>query len=364
MKIAILVGKFPPLWIAGTEVATFNLASHLVKRGHEVHIITMQDRGVPTFYIERGFIVHRVEWPNLRFMGPLIFWSKVFFKIRRIKPDIMHCQSLSNGIPMLFVKKIQRIPCIVWGQGSDVYLPGRLTRLASKYIIQNADAVLALTEDMKKKMQNISKRDVSVIPNGIDYERFYDVVRSEKVRKVKTILFVGRLHQVKGVRYLIEAMAIVHSKYPDIKLIIIGDGVERQNLGALSEKLALGDCIRFIGRVEQESIPLIMKQADIFVLPSISEGFGIVILEAMASGLPIIATRVGGIPDVVEDGVNGYLVDARNTDEIAKNIIKLIQNDVVRIEMAIQNMEKAKMYSWDEVSGTVESVYRDIIYNK
>ena len=129
-------------------------------------------------------------------------------------------------------------------------------------------------------------------------------------------------------------MAIVHLETPDVKLVIVGDGVERARLEELAERLNLKGSIQ-LGSVPQESIPRLMHQADVFALSSLSESFGpIVILEAMAAGLPIVATNVGGIPDIVEEGVNGYLVNAKNPDELADRILVLLQNDEMREEMS------------------------------
>jgi glycosyltransferase involved in cell wall biosynthesis len=364
MKIAILVGLFPPKWLAGTEIATYNLASHLARRGHEVHVITSHDAGFPEFSKESGFSVHRIAWPKIRFIGILTFWAKICLKIRKIKPDIIHAQSLGVAVPTLISERILKIPYVIWGQGSDIYLPGKFTRMTSKPMLQNADAVLALTEDMKQKMREICDRDISVVPNGIDLKRFEISSGDKKDSSAKTIIFVGRLHPVKGVQYLIEAMAIVHLETPDVKLVIVGDGVERARLEELAERLNLKGSIQFAGQVPQESIPRLMHQADVFALSSLSESFGIVNLEAMAAGLPIVATNVGGIPDIVEEGVNGYLVNAKNPDELADRILVLLQNDEMREEMSANNREKAELYMWDKVAGTVERIYFECLGNK
>lgn len=357
MKITILVGLFPPKWLAGTEIATYNLADHLARRGHEVHVITSHDASLPELSEESGFTIHRITWPKIRFLGIVTFWAKICLKIRTIKPDILHAQSLLCGIPAVVAKKSLKIPYVVWGQGSDIYLPDRFTRMTSKSILQNADAVLALTEDMKQKIREICDKEISVVPNGIDLERFKISSGDKKEGNAKAVIFIGRLHPVKGVQYLIEAMAIVRQQMPDVKLVIVGDGVERARLEKLAERLNLNDCIQFTGQVPQESIPRLMHQADVFALSSLSESFGIVNLEAMAAGLPIVATNVGGIPDIVEEGVNGYLVNAKNPEEIAERVVILLQDDEMREEISANNREKAESYTWDKVTGTVEGIY-------
>jgi glycosyltransferase involved in cell wall biosynthesis len=357
MKIAILVGVFPPKWFGGIEIATYNLASHLARKGHEVHVITSHDDGLPDLSEENGFYVHRVARLKIHIVGILPFWIRIYLLIRKIKPDVVHSQTTLYSIPAEAAKKFLKIPYVVWGRGSEIYSPGRLLSIISKSPLQNADAVLALTEDMKREMQKVCPREVSVIPNGISLEKFKVSSRYKK-ESTRTVIFVGRLHPVKGIQYLIEAMTIVHQKMPDTKLIIVGDGAERSRLEKHVKELDLNDCIQFAGKVPQERIPEFMHQADIFVLPSLSEGFPSVLLEAMASGLPVIATSVGGIPELIDEGINGFLVNIKRPDEIADRILTLMQNDDIRKEMSANNREKAELFTWDMVADKVEMIYR------
>jgi glycosyltransferase involved in cell wall biosynthesis len=361
MKIAIIINLFPPKWLAGTEIATYNLAEHLAKRGHEIHVITSHDDGLPNFEKENGFYIHRIAWPKIRIIGVLLFWLQIFLKIRTIKPDIVQAQDLSMGISADLSRKILKIPHIVWGRGSDVYLPGRFTKITSKPILHNADAVLALTEDMRQKMKGIVDREIFVVPNGINLEQFTDrspIIVREKGQK--NILFVGRLHPVKGVQYLIRAMKRVLEEIPDGMLILVGDGEERGNLEALSVQLGVQKSVQFVGVVPHEKVHSYMQQADVFVLPSLSEGFPGVILEAMACGLPVVVTRVGGIPDIIENGVNGYIAETKSPDEIAEKILILLQNDQLKEKISIKNKEKVKEYKWDNIVFELENIYKKI----
>jgi len=361
MKIAILVELFPPKWLAGTEIATYSLAANLAKHGHEVHIITSLDEGMPKYCFEKGFHTHRLERFNVRFVGTLIFWAQVLMTQQKINPDIIHIQSLSSALPGVISKILFKKPFVVWGRGSDVYLPDWFTKLTSKTIIKNADSVIALTNDMKQKIQAVYSRDIFVIPNGIDLEKYSSMSKNSKQVNGKTILFVGRLHPVKGVQYLIEAMAIIHQEMPDVKLIIVGEGIEREKLEALAKKLDLKECIQFAGQVPQEKIPLFMQQGDVFVLPSLSEGFPLVLLEAMACGLPIVATRVGGIPDILKDGINGYLVNTEKCDEISIKILILIKNEILWREISENNLLFVKKFYWGGVIERISEIYQQII---
>jgi glycosyltransferase involved in cell wall biosynthesis len=358
MKITIIINKFPPKWLAGTEIATYNLAKHLAKKGHEIHVITSLDEGLSNFNKERGFNIHRVTWPNIRFIGILLFWMKIFQKIQQIKPDIVQAHDLNIGVPAWVIKKILKIPYIVWGRGSDVYRPCILVRITTKRILKNADAILALSENMRTKLKKIYDTEIYVIPNGIDLEEYNgEIINQEKKPCEKNILFVGSLYSVKGVQYLIMAMNLVLDKVPEAKLILVGDGEEREMLEALSIQLDIQKCVQFVGKVPHKKVQTLMLRADIFVLPSLSEGFPNVILEAFACGLPIVASRVGGIPDIIINDTNGYLVEAKDIGDLAKKIILLLHDDALRKKISNNNRQFVKKYTWENVIVELEKIY-------
>lgn len=362
MKIAILVSLFPPKWLAGTEIATYYMAEYLAQRGHEVHVITSLDEGLPEESYEKGFYIHRLPRIKIRFAGAFLFWADIVRVIQKISPDIVHAQSLGTGVPALVSKKLLKIPYVVWGQGSDVYLPDWFTKLTSKTIIKNAGSAIALTEDMKRVMQAMYDRDIAIVPNGIDLKEYTSERPMQNVGgPIKRILFVGRLHPVKGTQYLLGAMSIVYRELREAKLILVGDGEEREHLETLTDNLGIRECVEFAGRVPHERVKDYMNQAEVFVLSSLSEGFPVTILEAMACGLPIVATHVGGVPDIIEDGANGYLVDTMNQEQIAKALLNLLQGGQLRKEMSDNNRKEAEKYRWDTVAATLEEIYQDSV---
>ena len=367
MKIAILVCLFPPKWLAGTEIATYNTAKHLARMGHEVHVITSLDKGLPRESMENGFYVHRIFWRKIRFLGVMSFWVKIFWCLKTIKPDIVHAQSIGMGIPGFLAKTFLKMPFVVYGRGSDVYLPSTFKNTISKLALKNAESVIALTEDMKSEMQKLCDRDILVIPNGIDLEKFKNLSRKDIRKRLeikdneKIITFVGTLRPVKGVKYLIKAMELIIKKNENLKLMLVGDGEEREELERLVEELDLKECVKFIGRVQNEEIPQYMAASDVFVLPSLSEGFPVVTLEAMASGLAIIATSVGGLPEIIEDGENGFLVEPKNPKEIAKKVLLILGSDELRENISKKNKEKVKEYGWECVIEQVECIYKECL---
>jgi glycosyltransferase involved in cell wall biosynthesis len=358
MRIAILTEHFPPKGLAGTEIATYFMAVHLAQRGHNVHVITILDEGLPGESCEKGFYIYRIPLIRIRIFGAFFYWYNVFMKIRKIDPDLVHVQSLVAGMPALISKKLWRIPYVVWGQGSDVYFPKGYIQLTNKMIMKNAGSAIALTKDMKRAMQDIYARDIAIVPNGINMADLSDEPRRRNEEDHgKRVLYVGRLSPVKGVQYLIRAMKQVHDTIPDAKLIIIGHGRERKMLETLSKELGIQKHVQFSGEVPHEKVLSFMQQADVFVLPSLSEGFPMVIVEALACGLPVVASRVGGMPEIITNDTNGYLVEAKDAEALAEKILVLLQDEKLRKKISDNNKELVKKYTWENVIIELEKIY-------
>jgi glycosyltransferase involved in cell wall biosynthesis len=211
---------------------------------------------------------------------------------------------------------------------------------------------------------------IIVIPNGINIEDF-NISRSKEECREKLglelnkniILFVGNLIQYKGPDILVRAASIVVKEIPDMELIFVGSGNMRNELEEFCKKLGVEKHVKFAGFVEERLKLLYYKAADIFCLPSImsTESFGIVNLEALACGLPIVASAIGGIPDIVKDGVNGLLVPPKNPGALADAITYLLKNEDVRRKMGKKGREMVKKYSWEEIAGRIEKIYKELI---
>ena len=369
MKIVILIARFPPSYLGGAEIAAYNIAKQLSKRGYEVHVVAISDHNLPKESTQNGFCVHRIKTIEIPLLRNTIYAIKSLFMVRKIEPDIVHSHSISfhnAGLPAFLIKKILKIPYVAYGRGSDVYLSS-FEKSFKKAVLKNSDATIALTNDMKIAMQTIYDKSISVIPNGCDPTKFENLSKRDLRDKLKikedekVMIFVGRLHPIKGLQYLIEAMKIIYKKYPKSRLLIVGDREDRNNLENLVKKLNLNKYVTFIGMVPNEAVPEYMVAADVFVLPSLSEGFPTVIVEAMASGIPIVATKVGGVPEIIKDGENGFLVEPMNSEEIAEKVLLLLNNDELRKRISEKNKEEVKKYNWESIAEKLEEIYFGII---
>ena len=163
MKIAILVGGLPPKHLGGTEIATYNIAKHLAKSGHQVHVITLLDEGLPKESKEEGFYVHRTKYPRIRFLGIIIFWLKALLLLKKVNPDIVHAQGIGMGMPAFLARKFLRKPYVVWGQGSDVYVAWQFKKQISKLVLKNDIASLSYLG----RRQAPTLRDTTVVAGFI-----------------------------------------------------------------------------------------------------------------------------------------------------------------------------------------------------
>ncbi|MFC1991160.1 glycosyltransferase family 4 protein [Chloroflexota bacterium] len=366
MKIAIIVPLFPPKWMAGIEIVTWNISKYLAARGHEVHVITTRDKGLAAVSMEEGFYVHRIWNLKTRFLGPALFSVKTLLVLRKIKPDIVHAHSLISGLYALIAKKFLEKPYI-FSEHGGVYFPSILHNYVLKMVLRNANSVIALTEDMREEMRKIFNRDIKVVPNGIDLEKFDGLPKNEMRDKLqfkpdeKLVIFVGRFRPEKGVEYLIKAMEIVSQSDCSSRLILAGEGPEEENLKSLTEQLKLRGCVEFVGQIPNKKVPEYLAVSDIFVLPSLSEGFPLVLLEAMASGLSIVTTRVTSLPEIIKDGENGFLVEPRNPEQIAEKVLLLFKDHELMGEISRNNKEKAKYYSWDNIVNSIEEIYQNYL---
>lgn len=369
MKIAIIVWAFPPKWLGGAEIATYNIARALVQMGHEVHIITSLDKGLPCESAEAGFYIHRVKVIHKPILFALSFSMPAFLAVKKIGPDIVHAQAIPMGLYALLIKKLVKIPYLVYSH-SELHLSKTLKArilktIVSKLALRNANAVIALTNNMEEDISRVYDGSILVIPNGVDLNRFDNLNRDSIRKKLgyetneRVVLYLGNLRPEKGVKYLVESMDMIpQAKRP--RLLIVGDGSEKRELERTTQRLGLGKYINFAGKVPSQSVPEYMIASDVFVLPSLSEGFPLVILEAMAAGLPIVATRVCGIPEIIENGKNGLLVEPGYPKEIAEKILLLLESKELTAQIFKNNREKAKQYSWEAVCHHLEAVYSQV----
>ena len=305
-----------------------------------------------------GAIVPRIREKKVR--GLLVPWLFVslyvhLFKMRREYDIVQANWLIPQGIVQSFIKK----PYVVTGHGGDVTsLNKGILKVLKKRCLKNAAGVTAVSQPLMDVLNGIYENPKqAVISMGCDTAMFGQEYRVENYfgqGDKKVVLFVGRLAEKKGVSYAIEAMRQVNNAM----LVIAGDGPLKSKLQRQAETVQKesGSTILFLGAKTHEELKGIYASADLFVMPSITakdgdkEGFGLVILEAFASGLPIVASRSGGITDIVKDGVNGYLAEEKDVSGLADRINIVLQDKNIYNKMQTEAKKTAQRYDYCEIA--------------
>jgi L-malate glycosyltransferase len=202
--------------------------------------------------------------------------------------------------------------------------------------------------------------DVDVIPYGVDLERFRSQERGPRDELI--VGSVGRLSPEKGLKYLLQAMPEVLRHQSNVRVLLAGGGPERRSLERLAKRLGLADRVEFAGEVAHEDVTKVLARMDLFAMPSTWEGFGVAALEASAMELPVVASNIHGIPDVVEDGVTGILVPPKDVGALSQAIVRLLRDgdDRRRIGHAGREMV-ASRYSWADNVRQMEALYENLL---
>jgi glycosyltransferase involved in cell wall biosynthesis len=385
MNIGYFVGRFPysnhvPNYkYGGGEIVAYNLAINMAKRGHTVHVFTTSaDR---KDYIEKGekLTIHRYGTIVQFFERNLSL--NLIFKPLKHDVNVVHVHVGSSPIELvaaLIYARIKKKP-LVATYHSDVipFLHGfiykgsvHIYNAVVKKVLSHANVIISpskyyITASIFLKRYG---NKIIVIPNGVNIKDF-DIPYSKKECREKLglspdkniILFLGVLHPIKGPDVLMKAMSQIISKVPNVELLVGGDGVMKRYLEALAGELGVSHYAKFVGFVRNNIKPMYYKAVDIFCLPSLSESFSLVSLEAMACGTPVVASKVGGIPSIVKDGEDGLLVPPKSPGKLADAIIYLLENEDIRKKLGENARKRAGNYSWEKIAGMTEKVYEQVI---
>lgn len=373
--------EFPPVGGGGGN-ATYNISKDLVRRGYEVYILTSQYKHQKRLETKEGIHIYRVptgrkriDYCSKREMFNFIVFALPKAKeiIKEEKIDLVHTYfGIPSGVVSYFMKKLYKTPYIIRMGGSDV--PGfnkyrfkktmPLIKPALIRIWKYADALVAVSEGLKKLAEKTCKDvNIEVIPNGVDLEKFKIVGNGFKSNGSVKLLTVGRYDSSrKGVDVLIKAAKLMN-KLNGVKyeIMVIGDGPYRKKFQQLAKYEKVKN-INFLGYIPNTELFKYYNMADIYVLPSYAEGMSNTILEAMATGLPVVATNVGGNPENITPKKNGYLVRVGDHINLAKHLYKLISDEKLRKKMGKKSLETIrKDYSWKQITDKYINLYNRVL---
>lgn len=362
--------------VGGVANSVYGLVRRLRALNHKVSVITagLESSGIDD-YVWRLPVLLRIE----REWGDVIFCPSVYTALRKTAFDIVHAHTprklFAEFVALCKLFNRRRLPYVVSVRLVNTSLPTPMRwfsnlylKTVEKFVFKHAEAVVVQTEANKRFLERnckITPAKVRIIPNAVDTILFDpdrynqdNVRRKYEVGEAKTVVFAGRLTTQKGLEHLFRAALLVKRDMPCIKFVIAGTGPQEQYLKALNRSLGIEGNVKFLGEVYHDMMPEIHSLADIFVLPSLSESFPNVMLEAMAMRKPVVATRVGVIPEILENRKTAILVQPANPEELAKAILEVLTDKNLARELGKRARELVqKEYTWFRVINETLEVY-------
>jgi len=407
MQIAMLSYHTCPLaTLGGKDTGGMNvyvreLTRQLGRMGVRADVFTRsQDEHVPHVLHDLGFgnrVVHVPAGPEIplakdelaHYIPDFVKGILEFAEKKGLSYDLIHSHYWMSGMAAGELNNSWHVPIVHMFHTLGL-MKQRVARSAEeqegnyrirgeKEVIGIANRIIAATPAELAQLQwlyEVNERKVQVVPPGVDLSHFYPIPDDEAKEYIgippcdKVLLFVGRIEPLKGIDTLIEAIAIMKNRGAVVCLTIIGGdpdlspealSSEMSRLQALCDQYGLTDLVAFLGRRGQDTLPYYYSAADVVVMPSHYESFGMVALEAMACGTPVVASQVGGLAFLIKDGKTGYTVPADDPKALADQLEKIITNPDLRARMAVQAAEFAQGYGWGKIAARVVDLYCDVI---
>lgn len=392
----------------GMNVYVRDLSRELGRRGIGVDVFTRsQDEHVPHILHELGYgnrVVHIPAGPErsmekaamTRFLDEFVAGVQSFARLKGLRYHLLHSHYWLSGLSALDLKSAWKIPLIqmfhtlavmkdrVARSPDEASSPKRID--AERRLLREADRIVVATRAELAQIQWLYQSqtsNVAVIPPGVDTSRFYPIDKDEAKEFIGVpcehpmLVFVGRIEPLKGIDTLIEAVAILHREdvfqsSPFCLVVIGGDpgvtreamSTEMERLHRLCESLGLEDMVLFLGKRDQDTLQYYYSAAEVVVVPSHYESFGLVALEAMSCGTPVVASETGGLAYLVRDGETGFHVPAADPEALAEKLQMLLRDDELRRRLGEQASEYAKAYDWPVVADQILDLYASLLDQK
>lgn len=374
MKIVQLTPYFYP-HLGGVESHVLELSKQLIKKGHEVLVVTTKLEGTKKRSVVEGVPVKRVEPLTIKFSTPII--PDLSKSLMKEDFDILHSHSPPPMMSFFGLRSAKKkdVPFVLTYH-CDLEIPyifgpfivSLYKRTMGTYTVSQADKIITTTSTYGATSRVVWQEDADIIPNAVDTHRFNPNNDGEWVREKlgldeheKLVMYVGRIVYHKGLEYFVRSAKHLG---PNVKHLLVGTGDFRPELERIIEEEDIEDKVLFAGRVPNEDLPDYYDAADVFVLPSVSrlEAFGIVALEAMASGTPVIVSDIPGVREVIVEGKHGLLSEPMNPEDLAEKIRTILTNPQLAEKMGKNGRKRVvKNFTWEKVADDIMDVYESLI---
>ena len=380
MRIAMVSPYFYPV-IGGIETYVLELSRELISRGHEVFVFTSNKtmngeyNVFPSYEEKEGIKIFRFR--VCPFTRGVEFWFRFVEKLLEVKPDIVHGHKIGFSISDIcaYVCKTKKIPSVATTHGvpyisnvhkepflRDVYLktiPKRTVKLFNRII------ALSVIELPWLHKSGFPPEKIHIIPGGVSRLIFEEKINPEEFKEKygiesEMILYLGRIAMKKGINHLICAAPLLLKEFPNLKIVIAGpDCGMLWELKKLAHELRVERNIIFTGPLSEREKYAAIAASDMLILPSSFEAQGLVLLEAQALGTPVIATRQGGVPYFIKDGVNGILIEYGRPDQIAEASKRILKDESLARRLGETGRKLAEEYTWDKIAEKILPIYEE-----
>jgi len=322
-----------------------------------------------------GILANLKRQPWCYALVPLFVGAEVMSLVRMLRGqefDLIHAHWLiPQGLVAVLAARISgtAVPVICTSHGADLFaLRGSIWERIKQFVVASSSGLTAVSRTMRERLLTMSdKMDrIRVIPMGVDLERQFVPLPGKRRRK--SLLFVGRMVEKKGLRYLIKAMPVVLENHPEANLVIAGSGPEEASMSRLVATLGLSEQVRFVGALQNREIPALYQASELVVFPSIvardgdQEGFGLVLVEAMGCECAVIASDLAAIRDIIIDGKTGLLVPEKDSAALAQKITYLLDNPLFRSALARDGRDFVlERYDWRNIAAQYEAFFTELI---
>ncbi|GAB5556391.1 MAG: N-acetyl-alpha-D-glucosaminyl L-malate synthase BshA [Schleiferiaceae bacterium] len=359
----------------GSGVVATELGHYLAKKGHKVHFITY-NQPVRLDILDPNIYYHEVnvhDYPLFKYQPyELALSSAMVDAVLREKLDVLHVHyAIPHAYAAYTAKQILKdrgvnIPIVTTLHGTDITLVGKNPsyKPAVTFSINHSDAVTSVSESLKEDTQDFFgiTRDIEVIPNFVDLELYKgneNCARAQLAEEgEKLITHISNFRPVKRTQDVVSVFKAIHDKMPS-KLLLIGDGPERSKTEDMARNLGLERDVIFLGKTTE--VHRVLCSSDLFVLPSMTESFGLAALEAMAAKVPVISTDTGGLPEVNVHGVTGFTSPVGDVEDMAKNAMEILSSEEVHKGFKERAFERASQFTIDEIGPKYESLYQQVV---
>ena len=391
MRVLMVASEYPPAKVYGLGRAVHDLSRALAARGDEVHVLTNSIGRREQDVVMDGVSVHRINYPSppeppdptscvVQFNLCLVERAHQLLPVLPAI-DLVHAHDWLVGLAAHSIARRLQTPLVTTLHDMAVGKHfGQLDRaqqyiaFTERWLTEQSERIIACSEFIKGELAlhcGAEPEKVEVIPCGVDPGPLQLPVNLPAFRSVfsrpeeRLLLYVGRLDREKGVEVLVHGFARLHPREAQLRLVIVGEGQVRQQLQELVSSLALTDAVTFLGYVAPPALGAVYQSAEMAVVPSLYEPFGMVALEAMAAGRPVIASDAGGLREIVADGQTGLRVPAGDAEAIAVAVSRLLGDQQLAARLAARGRERALgEFSWDRVAGLTHSCYASMLSDR